>query len=189
MMETLFQLFNQIHPLSTGLQNQIVSILKQRELKKHDFLLKKSQTCSTISFLNTGILHCYYLEDHKKITSWFLRDSNIAVSPRSFFRQRPSDETIEALSPCDLYYITHKEWQDLNNTFPEFNYIGRELTQQYYLLKDEHSYQLQTGTIKDRYDWFLKTFPDLISLVPSRHVATFLGVTEETLSRIRNNKP
>ena len=58
------------------------------------------------------------------------------------------------------------------------------------MLKEEHTYQLQKLiTTKERFDWFMNTFPDLITRVPMRHIASFLNVTEETLSRVRSQKP
>lgn len=189
-MEALFELFNTIYPMSEGLQDYIVKHLKRRELKKREFLLKKNQTNTIGSFLNKGLLHCYYYENDKKTTSWFLNEGKLAISVRSFFSQKPSVECIRALEACELFYLTHEEMQTAYNKYLEFNYIIRELVQKYYMLKEDHAYKLQTGaTTKQRFEWFMKTFPDFINRVPSRHIASFLGVTEETLSRMRSQKP
>jgi CRP/FNR family transcriptional regulator, anaerobic regulatory protein len=188
-MEALFELFYSIHPMSSGLQDYLAKHLKQRKLKKRDLLVMKGQTNSIGSFLNSGLLHCYYIENDKKISSWFLQDKKLAISVQSFFSQTPSIECIEALEPCELLYLTVQELQVAYSTYLELNYIIRELLQKYYMLKEEHAYQLQkTATTRERFDWFLNRFPDMISRVPSRHVASFLGVTEETLSRIRSQK-
>jgi len=99
-MEALFNLFNDIYPMSSELQNYISTNSKRRKLKKKELLLKKSQTNTIGAFLNTGLLHCYYLENDKKITSWFLPEKGLAISVHSFFSQQPSYECIEALEPC-----------------------------------------------------------------------------------------
>ncbi len=188
-MDDLLTLFNSIYPVSEDLQNYLTRNLKYRKLKKRELLVKKQQVNSIGSFLSTGLLHCYYLENDKKITSWFLKDNSLAISVRSFFSQKPSYEVIEAVEPCEIYYLTHNELQAAYKDYWELNYIIRELLQHYYMLKEEHAYQLQSvATTKKRFDWFIDTFPDLISRVPMRHVASFLGVTEETLSRVRNQK-
>ena len=189
-MEALFEIFSQIHPMSSGLQDYIIKHLKCRKLKKKELLLKKHQTNSIGSFLNSGLLHCYYLENDKKITSWFLQEKRLAISVQSFFSQTPSYECIEAIEPCEIFYLTWEELQTAYKTYSELNYIIRELLQKYYMEKEQHAYQLQKGTnTRERFDWFIKSFPDLITRVPMRHVASFLGVTEETLSRIRSQKP
>jgi hypothetical protein len=188
-MEALFNLFNAIYPMSPELQNYISKHLKHRVLKKKELLLKKGHINSIGSFLSSGLLHCYYFENDKKITSWFLQEQKLAISVQSFFSQKPSYESIEAVEPCELFYLTYAELQTAYNTFLEFNFIIRVLVEKYYMLKEEHTYQLQKfATTKERFDWFTNTFPDLINRVPMKHVATFLGVTEETLSRIRSQK-
>lgn len=189
-MKELFELLNAIYPMSSELQNYIIKNLKHRTLKKRELLLKKNHINTIGSYLYSGLLHCYYFENGKKITSWFLQKGKLAISVNSYFPQKPSFECIEALEPCELFYLTYQEMQIALKTHLEFNYIIRELIQKYYMLKEEHTYQLQKGTtIKERFDWFTNRFPDLINRVPGRHIATFLNTTEETLSRIRNQKP
>lgn len=189
-MDALFEIFNSIYPMSNGLRNYLAKHLKSRKLKKREFLVLKGQTNSIGSFLNYGLLHCYYPENDRKITSWFLQEKKLAVSVQSFFLQVPSNEVIEALEPCELLYLTVEELGFAYSTYMELNYIIRELLQTYYLIKEEHAYQLQkSATARERFDWFQKRFPDVITRVAMRHIASFLGVTEETLSRIRSPKP
>lgn len=188
-MKALFDQFNAIYPMSTELQNYISKHLKSRKLKKREFLLRNGQTNSIGSFLNSGLLHCYYPHNDKKITSWFLQEGNLAISVQSFFAQKQSYECIEAMEPCELFYLTYQELQFAYRAFLEFNFIIRFLVEKYYMLKEEQTYQLQTAaTAKERFNWFIDTFPELITRVPMRHIASFLGVTEETLSRIRSPK-
>lgn len=187
-MEALFKLFNDIYPMSSDLQDYIAKHLKVRELKKRELLLKNGRINSFGSFLNSGLLHCYHIDNDRKITSWFLHEKKIAISGQSFFSQKPSIECIEALEPCELYYLKYDELQIAYKTFLELNYIIRVLVEKYYMLKEEHTYQLQARATKERFEWFTTTFPDLILRVPMRYIATFLGVTEETLSRIRNQR-
>lgn len=187
-MERLFDLLNGVYPMSTGLQNYLANNLKSRKLKKKEFLLRKNQVNTIGSFVNTGLLHCYYLVDDKKITSWFLPENRLASSVNSFFTQQPSYEFIQALEPTEILYLTFEELQFAYKNYLELNFIMREMVQHYYMLKEEHTYQLQTGTTNERFIWFCNTFPDIITRVPMRHIATFLNVAEETLSRIRSSQ-
>jgi CRP/FNR family transcriptional regulator, anaerobic regulatory protein len=189
-MEAIFEVFNSIYPVSKDLATYLASNIKCLQLKKGEFLVKKHRVNTIGSFVNSGLLHCYYLEKDKKITSWFLQEKSLAISVQSFFSQKPSYEFIQALEPSEIYYLTHQELEIAYKKFMELNYIIRELLQEYYMLKEEHAYQLQKGsTAKSRFDWFANAFPEITTRVPKRHIASFLGVTEETLSRIRKQKP
>ncbi|MCS3801062.1 Crp/Fnr family transcriptional regulator [Niastella sp. OAS944] len=185
-MEALFKLLNDIYPMSSGLQDYIFTHLKRRELKRKELLVKKNEINTIGSFLNAGLLHCYYLgDDDKKVTSWFLQKGQMAISVESFFSQTPSVECIEAMEPCEIFYLTYQEMQTAYKTYLEFNYIIRELIQKYYVIKAQHTYQLQKGTTtKERFEWFMNSFPEIITRVPRRHIASFLGVSEVTLSRM-----
>ncbi|WP_205514320.1 Crp/Fnr family transcriptional regulator [Longitalea arenae] len=185
-MEALFNLFDSIYPMSSGLQDYLSTNLKSRKLKKGELLVKKGHICTIGSFLCSGLLHCYYPENDRKITSWFLQEGKLAISVGSFFTQKISYETIEAMEPCELVYLTYQELQTAYSNYLELNYIIRSQLERYYMLKEEHTFQLQkVTTTKDRFDWFISTFPELVTRVPMRYIASFLGVTEETLSRIR----
>jgi len=118
-MEALFELLNTIYPMSSGLQDYIAKHLKRRELKKRELLVRKYQTNSIGSFLSSGLLHCYYLEDDKKTTSWFLQENKLAISVQSFFSQKPSYECIEALEASEIYYLTYPELQTAYKTYLE----------------------------------------------------------------------
>ena len=187
-MDALFAQFNAIYPMSDGLQEFLAAHLKRRELKRGEFLVKKGNVNTVGSFLNSGLLHCYYPENDKKITSWFVQEKNLSIAVGSFFSQEMSYESIQAMQPCELFYLTSEELQTAYTSFLELNFIIREMLQVYYRAKEQHTYQLQRGTIKDRFDWFTNTFSDLVTIVPMKYIATFLGVAEETLSRIRSAK-
>lgn len=187
-MERLLSLLNSIQPISADLLAHLQSILKHKSVKNREFLLQKGQVCSEICFIASGLLHCYYTDGNKKVTSWLMQEGNVIISVRSFFSRLPSYESIQALEDCELYYVTYHELQDTYRLFPEFNVTGRILTERYYLWKDEQAYHLTAGRSRERMQWFLERFPDLILRAPSRYIATFLGITEETFSRQRSRK-
>lgn len=184
-MDSLLQFLNSIQPLSEPLLKHLYSILKHKALKNGDFLLRKGQVSSEICFVQKGLLHCFYSKGNKKITSWLMQEGNVIISVKSFFSRLPSYESIKALEDCELYYIGYAELQETYRLFPEFNVTGRILTEQYYMWKDEQAYHRTAGRSRERMKWFLERFPDLILRAPSRHIATFLDITEETFSRQR----
>jgi CRP-like cAMP-binding protein len=94
-----------------------------------------------------------------------MKENDVIFSVESFLNQTPSYENIQTLEDSVLYYIEYTELQYLYNQCPEFNFIGRVVT--------------------EKYNFIMNHFPQIILRVPSKYIASYLGITEETLSRIR----
>ena len=89
------------------------------------------------------------------------------------------------MEDCTVYYLSFDELQVIYKTFPEFNYIVREVTQLYYQLWAQQLYGLRMQNSQERYDWLMRYHRDLLLRVPAKHVASFLGLTEVTMSKLR----
>ncbi len=184
MME-LINILNSIHPLTQEANNYLLENLKDIELQRKDYLLKQGHVCYNIYFVKKGLLRCFYLKDEKEVSSWFMKENDVIASVESFYNQAPSYENIQALEASILYYLSYNELQYMYNNFPEFNFIGRILTEKYYQLSEQRLYSLRMQRASEKYSYLMLTFPQLIQRVPSKHLASYLGITEETLSRIR----
>jgi CRP/FNR family transcriptional regulator, anaerobic regulatory protein len=185
-MENLLLFLESIHPMSDGLKQHLASILKSMELPKKDFLLRAGHVSRNICFIANGLLRCFYIKDGDEVSSWFMKQGDVIVSVESFFAQKESYESIQALEDSVLYYITYEELQHLYRHFPEFNFIGRVLVERYYMLSEQRLYSLRMQRSQERYEYMLKYHPDLVLRVPMKYLASYLGITEETLSRIRS---
>ncbi|MCZ8342741.1 MAG: Crp/Fnr family transcriptional regulator, partial [Leptospira sp.] len=93
---------------------------------------------------------------------------------------------IEALEECELGEITYQDLNDLYEKFPAMNKLGRILTELYYIELEERAIHFQFKTAKERYEYFLKKYSHAFHRIPLAHIASFLGITKETLSRIRS---
>lgn len=187
-MEALLQYLNGIYPLSGGLTEHLQSILKTREAGKKEFLLKAGHTCRWIWFVQQGLLRCYYDKEGVEICSWFMSAGDVIISVESFFQQKPSYESIQVIEDSLLYYIDYRELQAIYHRYPEFNFIGRVLTERYYTLSEQRLYSLRMQRAQDRYDYIRQHFPELILKVPAKYLASYLGITEVTLSKIKSRK-
>lgn len=184
-MESLFTLLNSIHPMSQGLQEYLVGILQEQSLEKKDFLLKAGHVCRQVCYVSRGLLRCFYTMGEADVSSWFMKEGDVIFSVESFLLQRPSHESIQALEDTHVYYIEYKELQHIYQHFPEFNFIGRVLTERYYVLSEQRVHSMRMHRSMERYDYLMAHHPDLIQRVPAKYLATYLGLTEVTLSKVK----
>lgn len=184
-MEALINYLNSIHPLTEEGINTFSGLLKVKELEKKDFLLKAGHICQNIYFIAQGLLRCYYIKGDHEVCSWFMKEGDIIISVESFFLQKSSYEYIQALEDCVLYYMHYKDLQTVYKQHPEFNFVGRVLTEKYYILSEQRLYSLRMQRSQERYDYLLEHHPELILRVPAKHLSSYLGITEVTMSKIR----
>ena len=104
-----------------------------------------------------------------------------------FISKKPGNEYIQALEETKLYFIEYSELMYVYQQFPEFNSIGRILTEKYYQLWAEQLYALRMKQAPERYKWLLEQHGQLILRVPAKYLASYLGITEVTLSTIKGN--
>lgn len=184
-METLFFLLNAIHPLSPELKQSLLLTLKAKEVRKKDFLLKAGHVCRNIYFIERGLMRCFYLQATQEVCSWFMKEGDVIVSVESFFEQKESYESIQALEDCVVHYLTFDELQGLYKAFPEFNYIGRVLVQKYYTLSEQRLFSLRMQRGLERFEILKERHPELVQRVEQKYLASYLGITEQYLSMLK----
>ena len=171
--------------VSATLKQEIERISMHRKADKGQYLLRAGERCSDLYFVERGLVRGFYFDDEKEITNWLAIDGEFATSFYSFITRTPGFESIEVLEPSDLVYIQYDDLQRLYNDYPETERIGRIITENYYLKLDGRILGLQFKTAKERYDQLLEDNPLLIQRAPLGCIASYLGITQETLSRIR----
>lgn len=173
------------HPLSDTLKEHLSKVIKEKKLARGEHLLLKGQKCEFMSFVETGLLRCYSVKDDKQICTWFMREGDLTTSVESFYGQTPSLESVQAIEPTHVYYITYKELEYIYDHFMEFNYNGRILTQHYYRLSEQRSFSIRMQTAEERYQYLLNNHPELVKRVPNKYLASYLGMDPSTLSRAK----
>ena len=114
-----------------------------------------------------------------------MSEGDVIISVKSFYHRTPTQEYIEAIEESTLHYLSYTDLQHIYYNFPEFNLIGRILTERYYVLSEERNYNLRFNSAQERFEILKKNYPEIIKRVPAKYIASYLGITEETLSRIR----
>jgi CRP-like cAMP-binding protein len=173
-----------IHPVSDELEAafQGMDIL---EVPRHEYLLREGQRADYGFIMLKGLVRSYYLKDGEEICSRFMQEQHIVISVHSFYGRHASYEYIEALEDSVVARMHYDQLQQLYRTYPEFNYIGRVLTEHYFSLSEQRLYLLRKQSAEERYRFFIEHYPEWLQRVPLKYIATFLGMNLETLSRIR----
>ncbi|WP_299252991.1 Crp/Fnr family transcriptional regulator [uncultured Aquimarina sp.] len=154
---------------------------------KNDTIIREGQVCKYLKFVVSGVYRVYQLKDGKEITSYFNYESRnpLVASFVSLLKDKPSTEIIECIVPGKLISILYTDWTSLYNISESFNTFGRLIAEFNYVLAIERIESLQYQSASERYDIFNKLYPNLLNLIPHHYIASYLGVTPESLSRIR----
>ena len=157
------------------------------KFNKGDFFVREGELCSRIGFLVSGIARVYHLANDKEYTSYFnVTPRNRLVSSfESFFTGKPSRESIHFLEDAEIVVIDRASLLQLYSQSSLFQEMGRKMAEFNYILAMERIYSLQHDTAQARYTKLLDIYPDLMNQVPHHYIASYLGVTPESLSRIR----
>lgn len=173
-----------LSPLSEPYVKKLSTILTRRELKKGQFLLQEGQLCRQICFVQKGLIRHYYYKNEKELTVHFVREDQLSVCLETFIHQ-PTRLYIEAMEPTTVYEVSYKEFMELVKESYE---IGRMYQRILEILLLElygkiESYRFESAV--ERYVRFRRLHPDLILRLPKHHIASYLQMSPETLSRIR----
>lgn len=184
-MQNLLQEISKRCFLSPALQKRINDVFEQKHFEKGEKILTQGNKANYLYFVEKGVLHSYYYHDGKQISSWFYNEHHFITSWFSFYSQKPSYEEINCLEDCMLFQISYKNYQTLIADFPAFGNFARLLAEEMLTFIDEFSKGWSFLTAKEKYDLLLGYFPDIELRVKLGYIASFLGITQETLSRIR----
>jgi CRP-like cAMP-binding protein len=181
----LFKTLSNIQILSPDLQARITELIVEEHFPKKTLLLKAGMVSHRIYFIKKGFVRAFYYKNSTPYTSWFMGEGEIIISVYSFFSRKPSFENIEVLEDCMLQSISWDQLQHIYHIFPGFNVTGRLITEQYYIRSEERAINLQTLTATQCYKKLLVQYPSISQVASLGQIATYLGVKQETLSRIR----
>ncbi|OOQ58316.1 Crp/Fnr family transcriptional regulator [Mucilaginibacter pedocola] len=185
----LITTLNFIAPLSAALEHQLIKQLRPETYEGKHLLLQEGQVARRIWFINKGFARAYYhTPEGRECTVWFMGEGDLMISVYSFYTQQPARETIELVDGGELLSMSWAELQAIYAGHPEFNYIGRKVTEKYYILAEERAILLRTLTGRERYEKLLANHPDILQKASLSQIASYLSITPETLSRIRAGK-
>jgi CRP-like cAMP-binding protein len=160
-----------------------------RRLAKNEYLLKAGQVADAYFLLDKGYMRAF-AEDTagNEVTTAFYMPGQMVFEVASFFKRTRSKENIQALTDCEGWFITYGELNELFHALPEFREFGRSVLVDGFSTLKSRMLSTITETAEERYAALLRSNPEIFQHVPLKYIASYLGVTDTSLSRIRAKK-
>lgn len=175
-----------------GLKNEDLLLfkaeLKPYKLKKGGQFIAIGQHCRHIALIEDGYLRTFHLDENgNEVTTDFNQPNTFCSSYYSFYAQKPSFEVIEAITSCNLYLLSYNSLQKLYAQSFLMNVFGRSVLERACIERDLRIKNIMHLSAKEKYEWFLEKYPDVYKVAKLGHIASFLGINPETLSRVRRS--
>lgn len=184
--DTLKQLIRSFATFSDSEMDVILSKFIPGSYPAKAFLLTENSTCSELHFIVEGLVRAYYVKDGREITTYLAADTDFISAYSSFVTQTKSAEIIQCIESTKTISISYSNMQELYREIPNWQIIGRVLAEQNYICMADRVLKLQSIPAKEKYlDFLSKSSPKIVQRTPLIHIASFLGITSESLSRIR----
>lgn len=166
----------------------IASLFKETKLSKNDFFVRKEHFCNKLSFLHEGYIRVFSNRADKEITQWIGSKGYFMTDLSSFIFKNRSRWNIQALTDCTLYTIEGNDYETLKRTIPDWDEIEKRFIAGCFLMLEDRVFSHLSLTAEERYDTLFNQNKELFNHVPLQYIASMLGMSPETLSRIRNKK-
>jgi CRP-like cAMP-binding protein len=176
----------QFGALPEDVSTAIERVMQSMEFPKKHVLLKKGKVCNYLYFIQKGLARNYFEEENKELTNDIVLEGEILVSFSSFISRKPSIETIELLEDSVLLAIHYDDLQNLYQQFPMMERFGRMIAEHHYNSLAMKSYRLKFSNSSERYQYLFENKIEIVKRVPIGIIASYLGMSIETLSRIRS---
>jgi len=186
--EKLVQFFRQTNLVGTEKAEEFADHFHGKSVAKNDFFLKEGRISDEYLFLEKGCMRSFaYDTEGNDITTNFSTDNQVVFEVSSFFNRTASKENIQALTECNGWFITYRELNNLFHATPEFREFGRFILVRGFSSLKTRMLSMITESAEQRYVNLLSSHPEIFAHAPLKNIATFLGITDTSLSRIRRD--
>lgn len=186
-MENPNSLFDQnFAMLSPNERLTLQSYFKSEKLQKNEFFTRADQVCNRFSIIKSGILRIYALHDGKEITQWIAGENHIITEVMGFFFDRPNRFHIQAFTEVELLTLHKEDYHKVCMDFPQWNSFEKELIASCIATMEQRIFSHLSLSAEERYQLYYEKNKNLFNQVPLQYIASLLGMSPETLSRIRN---
>lgn len=170
--------------LSDAELEEVTGKFKKKEIKKNDYLFKQGDTCKDLIFVQQGCLRLFYLKDDVDVSVWFAFEQSSAIEICSFISESPSNYFLQAIEASEVLFLPKTELNKLYVSHPKMQEMMRNFWEDAMLTLINRFTALQKDSAEKRYLDLLNK-PDYLKAIPQKYLASFIGVTPTSLSRIR----
>jgi CRP-like cAMP-binding protein len=184
--EQLIQFIQRHSPASRLILEKIVEGFEEREFVKNQYFLKEGKISNDYLFLSEGFMRAFTLDrDGNEVTTFFYSSNRMVFEASSFFTRTPSAENIQAVTDCRGYSITFEMLNQLFHSIPEFREFGRLMLVRSFTAFKQRTLAMINKSAEERYAELIDSSPEIFQYAHLKHIASFLGITDTSLSRIR----
>ena len=187
-MTSLFQHFAQYIRLNDELKEEITRRMHSQTFKKGTLIHDADKICVQSYFIRKGLMRLYFIKDGKEVSDYFGAEGEWVNSPRSMMFRKLDHYYIDALEDCEVFALSVPDLMYLFDQFPEMERYARLSMGSMFYQFMERITSLRFTTAKDKYEHFCQVYHGIYHRIPLGMVASYLGITQETLSRIRAQK-
>lgn len=185
MIDVLLQTIEKAVFINSAEKDLIAKLFREKEYNKGAYFLKEGDTCRQVGFVIKGVLRYYINNDGEEKTYGFAKELDFVCNNESFIPQKPSRQIIQALEDCKLLVISYNDLQVFYARLKNGERFGRIIIEQVFVQTLQGLNSFYTDSPELRYEKFVKDYPDLLQRIPQYHIASFVGVKPQSLSRIR----
>ncbi len=179
------EILERFHPLPPHSREALKAHISETSVPKGHTLIRAGRVEKTLYFIRSGIVRAYSDADRGDVTFWFGKEGDVVISMKSYVSGQPGYEHVETLEPCDLYQMKAQGLETLFESDIHVANWGRKLIGQELIKTEERLISMQFKNAQERYLDLMQAAPDLLQRVQLCHIASYLGITQVSLSRIR----
>ncbi|MBN1253466.1 MAG: Crp/Fnr family transcriptional regulator [Bacteroidales bacterium] len=167
--------------------NAVHEKLEIVNISKNEYLVQDGEIADSIAFIQSGYLRVCFNHDGDEITRDITSVNSFITALTSFITRKPSFEIVKTITDCELMIIKRENLNYLYQTYNNWQTIGRRIVEEMFVRSQKRIYSLLTSSAEDRYKFILEEKPDMLKNIPLQYIASYLGITSQSLSRLRRN--
>ena len=161
---------------------------KSNTIKKGEYFLKAGKTCDKLCFIKLGLLRIFVASENKEVTQWISTKGYFAADLASFVFESPARWNIQALVDTEVYSIALSDYKKIETYVPKWNELEKLFIVKCFTILEDRIFSHLSMSAEERYNLFFENNKELFNQVPLQHIASMLGMTPETFSRIRKKQ-